>query len=224
MTSPDDPTRIRDVVVLAGGDAVDPRIAARLPRGAFVIAADSGLHAAEPLWLTVDVVVGDLDSVDARHLDDAVRKGARVERHPVDKDRTDLAIALDVATRHGAASITVVGGHGGRLDHQAANLALLASPEYTAAIVAHMGNATITVVRDRAELSGRPGELVSLVPMHGPALGVFTAGLRFPLDDEDLPAGSSRGVSNELAAPRAQVRLREGCLLVIQPGELARAT
>jgi thiamine pyrophosphokinase len=216
----EDPIRVRDVVVLAGGDSVDPRTADRLPRDAFVIAADAGLHAAEALRIEADVVVGDLDSVDARSLDDAVRKGARVERHPVDKDRTDLAIALDLATDHGAERITVVGGYGGRLDHLAANLALLASPAYPATVVAHMGPATVTVVRDHAELAGRPGELVSLVPMHGPALGVTTAGMRFPLEDEDLSAGSSRGVSNELVAPRALVRVREGCVLAIQPGEL----
>jgi thiamine pyrophosphokinase len=221
MASADDPDRIRDVVVLAGGDPVDPRTVARIPRDALVIAADAGLHATEALRIDADVVVGDLDSVDARSLDDAIRKGAQVERYPVDKDRTDLAIALDLATRRGAERITVVGGYGGRLDHLAANLALLASPDYTATIVALMGPATVTVVRDSSELSGRPGELVSLLPAHGPALGVSTAGLRFPLEDEDLSAGSSRGVSNELVSPRAHVQVREGCLLAIQPGELA---
>jgi thiamine pyrophosphokinase len=47
---------------------------------------------------------------------------------------------------------------------------------------------------------------------------VRTRDLLYPLVDEDLPVGSTRGVSNELVAARAAVSLREGVLLVVQPG------
>jgi thiamine pyrophosphokinase len=46
---------------------------------------------------------------------------------------------------------------------------------------------------------------------------VVTAGLRFPLQDEVLHPGSSRGISNELVAPVGQVRLRSGVLLAVLP-------
>ena len=64
---------------------------------------------------------------------------------------------------------------------------------------AWIGPAHLWVVRDGAEvrLLGRPGDLVSLLPLHGPACGVTTVGLRYPLAGEDLAAGSSRGVSNQ---------------------------
>jgi thiamine pyrophosphokinase len=54
--------------------------------------------------------------------------------------------------------------------------------------------------------------------LHGPAHGVSTTGLRYPLDDEDLEAASSRGVSNEWVAGVATVRLRTGVLLAVAPG------
>jgi len=47
--------------VLAGGDLVEPAMRSLLPDAAVVVAADSGLHQAEPLGLRVDYVVGDLD-------------------------------------------------------------------------------------------------------------------------------------------------------------------
>src|SRR3972149_51102 len=47
----------------------------------------------------------------------------------------------------------------------------------------------------RLDLAGRPGDIVSLLPL-GDAAGVTTVGLRYPLDDEDLPAGPARGGSN----------------------------
>jgi thiamine pyrophosphokinase len=66
-------------------------------------------------------------------------------------------------------------------------------------------------------LSGDVGTLVSLVPVHGAAIGVTTTGLRFPLDGGTLLPGSSRGVSNVFAAPRASVGLTDGVLLAVRP-------
>ena len=93
--------RVSRAIVLAGGDPVATRIRDHLPADADVIAADSGLHLAGPLGLTVACVVGDLDSADPAAVDAAVAAGATVERHPVDKDATDLELAIDAA-RHAA--------------------------------------------------------------------------------------------------------------------------
>jgi thiamine pyrophosphokinase len=68
-------------------------------------------------------------------------------------------------------------------------------------------------------LHGAPGDLVSLVPVHGPATGVTTEGLRYPLRGEDLVPGSTRGVSNVLLGTEAVVRLETGVLLAVQPGK-----
>lgn len=211
----------RTVVAVAGGDPVPSQVAHVLPRDVEVIAADSGLTVALALGLTVDLVVGDLDSVEPRALARARAAGVEVEQHPADKDRTDLALAMDAAVTRGADRIIVVGGHGGRLDHGLANALLLAAPAYAEVdVVAHMGDATIHVVRSSATLSGTRGELLSLLPVHGPARGVTTHGLLYPLDDEDLPIGSSRGVSNEFARPHARVDVAAGVLLAVQPGAL----
>jgi thiamine pyrophosphokinase len=216
-----DPTGHRTVVAVAGGDPVPPHVAALLPSNATVIAADSGLSVAMALGLDVDVVVGDLDSVDQGDLADARANDVEVRRFPPDKDATDLAIAMDAAISHGADRIVLVGGHGGRFDHLLANALLLASPSYAEVeVIAHMGDATVHVVRRQAQLSGSPGELVSLLPVHGPARGVVTDGLLYELTGDDLPAGSTRGVSNEFRTPTATVTLSDGVLLAVQPGAL----
>jgi len=209
-------------LVFAGGDAPPRAVAAHLPDPAYVIAADSGLAAAVALGRRVDLVVGDLDSVGVDALAAARDAGAAVEAHPRDKDQTDLELALDAAVARGFRRIVVAGGYGGRLDHFLANLALLASPRYTGADVeAWVGSAAVAVVRDQAELVGRPGELVTLIPLGGPARGIRTYGLRFALDDEDLEPGTSRGVSNEFADQRARVTVRTGTLLAIRPDAVA---
>src|ERR1700690_3756339 len=86
----------RAAIVLAGGDPVEPRLRTFLPDDAVVVAADSGLHQAELLGLRVDYVVGALDSADPDAVDRARAAGAVVERHPADKDATDLELAFDL--------------------------------------------------------------------------------------------------------------------------------
>jgi thiamine pyrophosphokinase len=73
-------------------------------------------------------------------------------------------------------------------------------------------------VRGERVLEGRPGELLSLLPLHGPAEGVVTEGLSYPLRRETLAPGSGRGVSNAFAAPRARIALERGVLLAVRPG------
>jgi thiamine pyrophosphokinase len=208
------------VVVVTGGDPVVLSDLAPLHEGAYVIAADSGIERALDLGMRVDLAIGDFDSVDPAVLAAVTAAGARVERHPAAKDATDLELALDAALRRQPQRIVVVGGHGGRLDHFLANAMVLAAHAYDGPeLLAQMGQARITVVRRTARLDGSPGDLVTLVPVHGPATGVDTQGLLYPLRDEDLEPGSTRGVSNEMTGSTATVTLRSGVLLVVQPNQ-----
>src|SRR5439155_10990786 len=102
-------------------------------------------------------------------VDRARAAGAVVERHPVDKDATDLELALDVARDRGAARITVVGGAGGRLDHFLANVALLTSPRFAdLEMDARLGDAYVVVAqggRPPHVITGAAGSLVTLIPV-----------------------------------------------------------
>ncbi len=208
----------RRAIVLTGGDPVEAGLADELPAAAYVIAADSGIEQAARLGLVVDLAVGDFDSVAPAALEAAESSGCQVERHPGAKDHTDLELGLLAARAWGADAVTVVGGYGGRLDHFLANALVLASEDLaTMTIEARMGGARLLVVRDRARWQGRPGDLVTLLALGGRARGVRTEGLRYPLEGDDLYPGSTRGVSNEMAAQVATVALATGVLLVVRP-------
>ena len=60
------------------------------------------------------------------------------------------------------------------------------------------------MVRDDVVVEGRPGALLTLVPLGGQATGIRTEGLRYRLGDEDLEVGTTRGVSNEFLATSAR--------------------
>ena len=206
------------IVVVAGGHPLDGPFV-DLPPGATVIAADGGIDRALALGLHVDLAIGDFDSVSAEGLTAVEAAGARIERHPAAKDATDLELSLDAAVALGPARIVVLGSGGGRLDHLLGSLSLLGLERYARAeIDAHLGAALAHVVHDSRTLVGTPGELVSLIPLHGGAEGVTTEGLAYPLRGETLPPGTSRGVSNVFAAVEARITVERGCLLAVRPG------
>ena len=80
----------------------------------------------------MDHLVGDLDSADPAAVDAAVASGTTVDRHPAEKDATDLELAFDAAIARGARRVVLVDGGGDRLDHLLGNLLLLASPALAA--------------------------------------------------------------------------------------------
>jgi thiamine pyrophosphokinase len=208
------------VVVVSGGEPPDPRAASAAPLGAPVVAADKGLEHALSLGLEVTLAVGDFDSASPEAVAVAESADVRVERHPEEKDATDLELALDAAAAMEPRRILVLAGEGGRLDHQLSTLLLLGSERYAGPqLDALVGHAWVHVVRVARTLEGTPGELVSLLAVGGPAKGVTTTGLRYPLRGETLEAGTSRGISNVFAADSAHVALEEGVLLAIRPGD-----
>ena len=209
---------VETVVVVAGGHS-SPVGVPELPSGAYVIAADAGVDRGLALGLRIDRAIGDFDSVSAGGLAAAEAAGATVERYPAAKDATDLELALDAAIALEPERILVVGSAGGRLDHLVGSILLLADARYAAATVdASLDGNRIAVIRGSRTLTGTPGEIVTLLPVHGPAEGVSTSGLEYPLHGKTLSAGTTRGVSNVFATAEAEITVVEGCVVAVQPG------
>jgi thiamine pyrophosphokinase len=148
------------------------------------------------------------------------RLGIPVAKFSTAKDESDLELAVAQAIEIGATEIVLLGALGGdRLDHETANLLLLADPGYDGVrLEARRGALRIRPVRGEGSLSlaGPVGALVTLLPVNGDANGVTTQGLRFPLRDETLRFGRARGLSNEVASLPATVTVRKGSLLVFE--------
>jgi thiamine pyrophosphokinase len=210
------------VVVVAGGPGSRPP-ALEIPADAAIVAADSGVDRALALGLRVDIAIGDFDSVTAGGLETARAAGAQIERHPPEKDATDLELALDRAITFGPWRILVLGSDAGRLDHLLSMMLLVGSERFAGCeLDAALGSVVVHVIRGERRLAGDVGELISLFALHGPANGVTTEGLQFPLRGETLEPGSSRGVSNVFASPDARIALDRGVLLGVRPGDSDR--
>jgi thiamine pyrophosphokinase len=203
------------VLIFAGGDSPPDSLAGELPEADLIVAADSGYDVAVAAGFAVDVLVGDMDSIAS----EVIPGHVIVERHSPDKDSTDLELALEKVMSESPGRVVVVGGAGGRFDHELATAGLLCSERWRSIeeIDWVTGRGWSHVIRGRRIVHGDVGALISLVPMGGPAVGVNTKGLRWDLTDATLRPGTTWGVSNEFNGPVADIRLAEGSLLAVIP-------
>lgn len=213
-----DTTEPADHVVIVAGGGLGTTISA--PPGAFVIAADSGYDHAVEAGIAVHLLIGDLDSISPTGRAHAEAHGVAVSEHDLDKDATDLELAIDAALARRARRIDIFGGEGGTIGHLLTGVLSITGERLEPVDVQwHVASGTLLVVRPgrAAELIGTPGDTVSVVPV-GSVTGVRTEGLRWRLDGEDLPAGSTRGVSNQLIGDRATVHIEHGVALIALEG------
>lgn len=181
-----------------------------------LIAADGGLRHCLDLGLQPAILIGDLDSIDEGDLAALEPGDTQILRYPTHKDFTDLELALQHALKLGADEIVVVAALGARWDQTIANMLLPASfPSVKIRLID--GSQEIHYIRagEKLEIHGRPGDMVSLIPLAGNACGVTTEHLEYPLRGGELTYGSTRGISNVLLEETGTISISGGLLLCI---------
>ena len=182
-----------------------------------VIAADGGARIALSFDFRIHTVIGDFDSLSPQEINALVAEGVAFQHHPPEKDFTDLELALYYASDIGVNWIRIVGGTGGRLDQTLANVYLLAMPI--------LANRDVRMVAGKQEIrllypgehkvTGVRGDTLSLIPLDQTVAGITTEDLLYPLMDEALIFGTSRGISNVLEGDAARITFQEGLLLLV---------
>jgi thiamine pyrophosphokinase len=207
-------------VIFANGELGAPSIAAKLADQAeLIIAVDGGISYCGQLNLQPHVLLGDLDSALEPLVDKAIADGVSLQRHPKDKDKTDLELALDLACSLGATRVSLFGALGGRWDMSLANLLLPAAMTYkNLRITLYDDQTRIDLLRDNEhlELTAPVGSRVSLLPINGQVEGVTLTGFEYPLTNHTLSFGSTRGISNVLVEDKGCIAVGKGLLLTIQ--------
>ncbi len=206
-------------LVVASAPLDDMMLLGVLAEAELVIAADGGAAPLLAVDCTPDLVVGDLDSLPTDALAELECREVPIERHPRDKDETDLELALEAARARGARELVILGALGARWDHSLANILLLAAPRFSGLSLRILGDGQEIGVLHAGrtlEVTGVSGEILSLIPVGGDAVGITTKGLRFPLRGDTLRFSAPRGVSNEFTGGVATVSLTRGVLLVVR--------
>lgn len=206
------------VLIIANGEIGDAgRVKAMLPAVDYVICADGGLRHARNLGIVPDLLIGDFDSLPDEELGEYRRAGVPIKRYPVDKDRTDMQIAVDTATEMGASRVFLLGAFGSRWDHSYANLLMLyrLARRGIKAEILDAHNVVMVATSGKVEIEGEAGQTVSLLPLGGDVRILSTDGLKYPIRDGVLTLDFPYGVSNVLVRPRAEVHVDSGWLMVV---------
>ncbi len=203
-------------IVFIGGEGPTPEYCRTIigeEPTSFILAADSGLIAAEAAGYRPDWIIGDMDSLpDASCLSRYPEK--KIIRYPVDKDYSDTELALQLAIEQGADEVWLVGGGGGRLDHTLAIVALFDRPG--APQRWYTRNESIYFLQRELTISVDIDSLISIFPAGTDPWKITGEGLKWPVDGVQWYRGFF-GLSNRTICTSVHLVAEQGAFLVVVP-------
>ena len=178
--------------------------------GEMVIAADGGWRVCREEGIVPDLLLGDFDSLHT------VPDFAHIRRVPVEKDDTDMMLAIKEGLARGETEFHLYGGMGGRTDHTIANLqGLLYLAERGAQGWLYGDRERFTAIRNgEIDLPAREKGIVSVFCMGADAQGVTIEGGQYTVHDAVLTASFPLGVSNHFVGNPVRVAVTRGSLLI----------
>ena len=207
------PTIATHAVIVGNGEPPSEQLLRSVLRpGAILLSADGGANVLAGFGLTPDCLVGDLDSV-RPDVCAAVPEDHRI-RIDADNTGTDLVKVLNVAVDRGVTHAILLGFTGRRVDHTLWNLSLLRTYRDRLRLRFLDDWCDTRLIDRRIRFNAAPGQTLSLCPIGGPAEGVATRGLKFPLNGETLTPGLRDGISNEVVENPVEITVQRGDLLL----------
>jgi len=190
---------------------------AHIRAAACVIAADGGVGLCRRANRAPDACVGDLDSASREDLRWAAAHGTRLVRFPVEKDLSDLDLAVAEARSLGAKAVDITAAFTGRVAHTVASLGTLLGTvdlQVRGVEAAETFHALSSSGTRAVELPTKDGIGFSVYALGGPA-SVTIEGARYPLRSAKLPCLSALGLDNVTHGGRTRVSAEEGTVIVI---------
>jgi len=205
-----------NALIITGGEGPAPSFLMRLARDSdLIIAADSGLQAAESAGISPRYIIGDFDSLDSPERLEKYDKKYIIQ-HPKLKDDTDTELALELARRSGASRIRIAGGGEGRMDHLIAILYLFHREFPPREWHCPEDSIYLLEPEEAGRFAAAVGGRVSVFPLSAPSGNMDSEGLLWPLSGLAWESGRF-GVSNAATAEEVRIKAGDARLLVILP-------
>lgn len=204
------------IIFLHGDKTNVSRVKKHIDSKTLIIGCDGGTQYAIDIGFVPHVVIGDMDSIPAKLKKELENKKIKFISYPAKKDNTDAELALLYAIKKGCKEIILTGILGSRIDHLLATIHMLANPKFKNINLRLIeGNQDLYIVRNHIRLTGKKGDLVSLVPLNDNVQGITTQNLTYTLKNKVLKSYETLGVSNVMTKNLAEITLKKGILLVI---------
>ncbi len=179
----------------------------------FVICADGGMKHADALGIIPDVWLGDGDSLKDREI-----RAKEIVKFPSRKDNTDTDLAIELALDRGFRDIAIIGGIGGRIDHEFSHFCLLKK------ILDRGGNGCLLDEKNEITMKNQDfviypdkRKYISFFPFGGDVENFSVKGLRYETDGVTLRSGEVLASSNCFDdGTSARIEFDSGYLLVIR--------
>ena len=217
---------IKTAVIFAGGeielDSVNGILKEYEPK--LMIAADSGLESMDKLGLFPDMIVGDFDSLSDKSLLEKY-KNDRIEiiSFPVEKDYTDMRMALDIAIQQDCGRIVMLGAVGSRADHVIGNIFLLLylRKQNIEGVIINKKNRIRCLSTGEYVFNKESawGKYISFFPTYEKMTCISLQGFKYDVEELILNPFNIISISNEIKEKSALLSVKNSCLLIVESND-----
>ena len=178
-----------------------------------IIAVDSGIEHLLNLSLNPNTLIGDLDSISKKSLDEVKKNGVKILAFNSNKDQTDFELALNYLEEAEKSKVYIIGGESGEIDHLISIFLLIPSKSFFENIIWLYGDKRI-IFRQKLELNIKKLTKFSIIPLSD-LTNLSIDGAEWNLDNKDIQFGETLTLRNNTNEEQLNIRCDKGVFALI---------
>jgi thiamine pyrophosphokinase len=178
-----------------------------------IIAVDSGVEHLLNLSLDPNTLIGDLDSISKKSLDEVKKNGVKILAFNSNKDQTDFELALNYLEEAEKSKVYIIGGESGEIDHLISIFLLIPSKSFFENIIWLYGDKRI-IFRQKIELNIKKLTKFSIIPLSD-LTNLSIDGAEWNLDNKDIRFGETLTLRNNTNEEQLNIRCDKGVFALI---------
>jgi len=178
-----------------------------------IIAVDSGIEHLLNLSLDPNTLIGDLDSISKKSLDEVKKNGVKILAFNSKKDQTDFELALNYLDEAEKSKVYIIGGESGEIDHLISIFLLIPSKSFFENIIWLYGDKKI-IFRQKLQLNIKKLTKFSLIPLSD-LTNLSIDGAEWNLDNKNIQFGETLTLRNVTNEEHLNIRCDKGVFALI---------
>ena len=178
-----------------------------------IIAVDSGVEHLFKLSLDPTTLIGDLDSISKKSLDEVKKNGVKILAFNSKKDQTDFELALNYLDEAEKSKVYIIGGESGEIDHLISIFLLIPSKSFFENIIWLYGDKRI-ISRQKLELNIKKLTKFSIIPLSD-LTNLSIDGAEWNLDNKNIQFGETLTLRNVTNEEQLNIRCDKGIFAFI---------
>ena len=178
-----------------------------------IIAVDSGVEHLFKLSLDPNTLIGDLDSISKKSLDEVKKNGVKILAFDSKKDQTDFELALNYLDEAEKSKVYIIGGESGEIDHLISIFLLIPSKSFSENIIWLYGDKRI-IFRQKLKLNIKKLTKFSIIPLSD-LTNLSIDGAKWNLDNKNIQFGETLTLRNVTNEEQLNIRCDKGIFALI---------